>query len=1006
MFSTPYKRALPVLLLAASFFIPAHAAVTDALEAGFADPPDSAKPSAYWPWMGGYISREGITADLEAMKKIGMHAPMLFSVSSEYDEGNMAPANERPPSYVNAYSEEWWAMVRHAMAESKRLGMDVGIHNCLGWATSGGPWITPELSMQKLVWTRAAVNGPGPVEVTLELPELDPKYNFYREVAVVAVPSETEGPVVALEDVHDLSSQMDRNGVLRWDAPAGAWIVLRFGHTTTGKTIHPIEPAARGLETDKMNQAASEAHFNAFIGRVLAESDGALKSITIDSYEAGSQNWSPVFRDEFKRRRGYDPIPWLPVLARRPIVSEELSDRFSWDMDRTRAELYHDNFYVKMTALAHAHGLEMALEPYNGPFNTIRVAGVPDMPMAEFWAPPVSWGWDSVKPVVSGAHLYGKPVVGAEAFTADPAASRWRLDPWALKAGGDRAWAMGINRYVFHSYAHQPWMNAFPGMTMQWWGTHFTRTNTWWEPSAEWMRYIRRSQFLLQQGRFVADIVQLDSRAAQSRGYETDAAEDAAVLDRMRVRDGVIEVEGGARYHVLVLPERRTMTPQLAAKIRDFVAAGATVIGPRPDASPSLENHPQCDEDVRAIAADVWGDCDGGRVRERRYGKGRIVWGRTAAEKLRDLGVGPDVDLPDAEVERYPWTHRSADNAEIYFLSNQSDEPGAVEVSFRVDGLRPELWHADSGRIEPAAFWRRKNGRTLVPLQFDPRGSVFVVFRRPIDDADPLVALARDGRAVQTAGNGLPDGVDTPAIVSDRNGAYLVRSAEPGRYELTTVEGRALEAAVESIPAPLPIAGPWRLSFPEGWGAPPQVTLERLISWSDHPDKGVKYFSGTATYGYRAELPASLLAPNLRLYLDLGDVKNLAEVFVNGKNLGVLWKPPFRVDATGALKPGANELEIRVTNLWVNRLIGDEQEPPDMEWNRPHIFNYRGERTPVGGELRKLPDWFVKGEPRPSSGRYTFTTWDFYDKDDELMPSGLLGPVTLRAVGEAPARRK
>jgi hypothetical protein len=974
------------------------------LEAGFADPPDSAKVGTYWPWMGGYISREGITADLEAMKRVGIQWPMLFSVSFEYDAGNMAAPNQRPANYVEVVSPEWWDLVAHAAAEAKRLGLDLSMHNCPGWSAAGGPWVTPAQSMQKVVWSRKTVSGPGRIEETLDLPEIDAAWNYYREIAVLAVPQMTEGTVVSPTDVIDLSDKMDARGRLTWDVPQGGWEILRFGHTTTGKTNHPADPEARGLECDKLSAEAVEAHFDAYIGKILERADGGIKWVTIDSYEAGNQDWTPRFREEFRARRGYDPLPWLPVLAQRWIVSEDVSRRFQRDRRQTIAELYRENFYRKMTTLAHEHGLKMALEPYHGPFDTVSVAGEPDIPMAEFWVPPVSWGWDTPRPVTSGGHIYGKRVIGAEAFTADPAASRWRLDPYAIKAVGDRYFCMGINLFVLHSYAHQPWMNARPGMSMQWWGTHFTRTNTWWEQSAAWFRYLMRSQFLLQQGVVVADICQMGSLSTQAGGYEADSLDEDTLLERTRVRNGRIEIEGGMSYRLMLLPENRSMMPRVAAKVRELVAAGATVLGPKPTVSPSLEDWPQGDETVRAIGEELWGGVDGIAVTERRYGKGRVVLGKAPRDVLAAMDVLPDVLLPEGTLSQYLWTHRRDGETDIYFISNQLDEGGWVEVSFRVDGKQPELWHPDTGRIETAAVWRRSGERTIVPLRLEPCGSVFVIFRRPAG-ADGIVAATRDGRPVEALGNGAGDGIDAPAVRVGEGGGIVVAASEAGRYTVKTAGGRRLTATVDDVPPAVAVGGPWKLSFPEGWGAPPQVTLERLISWPEHPDAGVKYFSGTAEYATTVDVTAAALASGRRVYLDLGEVKNLAEVFVNDRNLGVLWKPPFRVDATDALRPGSNALRVQVTNLWVNRLIGDEQHPPDTEWARTQIFNYRGERTRVGGEMLRLPQWMVDGTPRPSPERVTFTTWNFYEKDSPLMPSGLLGPVALRVVNEVAATR-
>jgi hypothetical protein len=962
----------------------ARAEETTDLETSFLKPPESARPWTWWHWMNGCVSREGITADLEAMKRAGLRGAFMFNV-------DQLPIDD---SSVQVLNPKWLELVKFAAEEAARLNLEFGVHNCAGWSSSGGPWVKVGQSMQKVVWAEQEFKGPGRFSDKLPVPRVDPRWNYYQEIAVLAFPSQAQ-PIESSAIV-DLTDKLDKDGTLAWDAPEGTWTIVRFGHTTTGKMNGPAPKSGTGLECDKMSREAVAAFWTGYPARVLADvgplAGKALKTILIDSYEAGSQDWTPQMREEFKKRRGYDPVPWLPVLTKRAIASAEMTQRFKSDWELTISELFIDNYYAAMADLTHGYpGLEFAIEPYTGPFDTLSCGGRGDVLMSEFWQKPSPWGWDSVRPVSSSAHTWGKRTIGAEAFTGWPKSS-WQQDPYALKATGDKAYCMGVNQFVLHTTAHQPWKDVAPGMTMGWWGTQFGRTQTWWDHgAAEWIEYLTRCQYLLQQGLFVGDLCYPETGLAAPqipRGYDGDTCSGDALLTRMSVREGRLMLPDGMSYRMLVLPARQTMTPQMAGKLRQLVADGATVIGPKPVRSPSLQDYPACDEEVARIGNEVWGDADGNRVKEHAFGKGRVLWGRSPQDVLAQAGIEPDFETSQfTDPGALVWIHRHAGSAELYFVSNQRDSAVETPVSFRVQGRVPELWHADTGKIEQAGVWWFQDGRTVVPLRLDPSGSVFVVFRKPAGDLDPIIAVRREG-ALEAPG----------ATVNVRDGQVQLQTAQAGVYQLKTAAGKSLKVRVKAVPAPLVVDGAWELRFPADWGAPERVTLEKLISWTQHPDRGVKYFSGTATYVKDIHVRSKLVAKREAIILDLGHVKNVASVRLNGKDLGVLWKPPFRVEVTGVLRPGKNRLEIKVTNLWANRLIGDEQEPQDCEWGSEQTFGY--DKTPerTGRPLLKVPDWLMQGTPRPSKSRYTFVTYDIFTKDSPLLESGLLGPVKLEAL--------
>lgn len=761
-------------------------AAGDALADGFRNPPSSAKPHTWWHWVNGNISREGITADLEAMKRVGIGGAQIFNVDCGLPAGS-----------VPFMSARWQEMMAHAIREADRLGLELCVHNCAGWSSSGGPWIRPEHAMQALVWSETSARGPARFEATLSQPAT--RLGYYRDVAVLAfrtpraeangasgvvriqgirakaaydrgdglqpdLAPTPAGAAIARDGIVDLSSRMDSTGRLSWEAPEGEWTVLRIGHTPTASVNAPAPPEGRGLECDKLSREAMDAHWAGMMAAVLRDAGpragGTLDNVLIDSYEVGSQNWTPRFREEFRRRRGYDPLLFLPVVTGQVVDSIETSERFLWDFRRTIADLWADNYYGYLAHLCRRHGLRFSTEPYgNGLFDNLQVGGLADIPMGEFWVGGAAE--ETTKLAASAGHTYGRRVIGAESFTADEQRARWLADPYSIKALGDRIFCDGVNRYIFHRYAHQPWQGLFPGLTMGPWGTNLERTVTWWNQGSAWLRYVARCQYLLQSGRFVADVCYYTGEGAPTDmpgraglrpelppGYDYDGCDTQALLTRMAVRNGRIVLPDGMSYRVLALPESRFMTPTVLRKVRDLVQSGATVIGPRPSQSPSLSGYPRCDNEVRQIAGEVWGDCDGKRVTIHAYGKGRVVWGRPLGELLAQLGAGPDRTFRGSSPgSRFASIHRIVDGEDLYFVSNQRYQTEEVLCSFRRAGRQPELWHPDTGRIEPAPLYQVQGGRTVVPLRLDPAGSVFVLFRRKAAAGDAWASISGPGEA-------------------------------------------------------------------------------------------------------------------------------------------------------------------------------------------------------------------------------------------------------------------
>ncbi len=1117
----------------------------DALAQGFVTPPESARPRTWWHWTNGNVTEDGITKDLQWMKRVGIGGFQLVDVAS----GNGQVVEPK----INFGTEEWYHAVRHSAELAKQLDLEMSIFSCAGWSEAGGPWVTQQMAMKRLVWSETSVEGgksfagklaeppsnEGPVRdsgvgagpnaphfykdsvvIAYRTPgeqapmaALHPKvtssgglidgralmddslatavniaapkdggpawlqYEFaqpftaralslgsrgripvgkilasddgatwrtvldtpgpqgyhgasIRTFAFPAVaakffriefdrvglsPAEvihgagaepppsppgaanagygiseailysdarvnrwedkgafgslmdvydvvpTPGAPVAAEiprgDVVNLTGKMDADGMLHWDAPEGHWTVLRMGYALTGAKNRPSVPAGSGYEVDKLSSKYVQQYFKGYMDPMQAHLGELIGStvhyMTMDSWEAGMQNWTDDMIPEFQRLRGYDPTPYLPVLAGHVVENADVSDRFLWDFRRTLADLYANDFYGTMDDELHKRGMQayseasgVALEI---PEDTLLNKSHIDIPMAEFWVRalhPESEYYVDVRGAASTAHVYGKPLVATETFTGGGYEA-----PYTLKKIADYWFTQGVNRLVFHTSAQQP-LDTKPGNTMV--GTHINRNITWAEMAKPFMTYVARVSYMLQQGSPVADLAYLLPEGAPSTmpfwgsgvqpavpaGYDYDFINTDILLHHTSVAaDGRVHVEGSAQmpdgmnYRVLVLPPTVQMTPEVLGKLHELVAAGATISGSRPMASPSLLHYPSADGNVHALATDLWGDMDGVTLNQHPFGKGMTYWGLTLDEVLTRLKAPQDFASSGALDNPPAWVHRHTPDAEIYFVANQADAPAHVDARFRVSGKDVEVW-------------------------------------RPMDGAESdAVAYASGARMQDRSGNKQP-GIEPALYTTDA--AMTVVPLDMAERESVFVVFRHAAAApvrvasVATEPKLATLSGPWTLTFPANWGAPPSVQMEKLVSWTDNADAGVKYFSGTATYTKTVQVAAAWMRPGQRVWIDLGKVRDLAEVKVNGKSAGLVWAPPYRVDVTAALKPGANKLEIAVTNEWTNRQIGDRSLPADK-----HILS-----TPPP-------------PPRPGGGAFGFVP--------PLPESGLIGDVTLVA---------
>ncbi|MBN2092916.1 glycosyl hydrolase [candidate division KSB1 bacterium] len=979
------------------------ASQNDELEQSFKNPPTSARPGVYWYFMDGNLDREGMTADLEAMKAAGIGNLIFLEVNVGVPSGP-----------VDFLSEEWQELFTHAVHEAERLGIEITLGSGPGWTGSGGPWVKPEQSMQHLVASTVTVLGPSQFQGTLPIPEprrpffntltpelIKERADYYEDIAVLAfsIPTDTQkiadidekalyyrspyssvagvkaflpalsnypekmvSSAIAIDKIIDLTTQLNNDGTLSWEVPEGNWTIMRFGRRNNGANTRPAPFPGLGFECDKFDTAALDAHFQEYVGKLLKKVGPRKKGVGwtmlhIDSWEMGAQNWTANFRKEFQRRRGYDPLPFYPAYTGLIVESLELTERFLWDLRKTAQELVIENHAARLKELGRQYGLGLSIEPYDmNPTADLTLGLLADVPMCEFWSK--GFGFEtsfSCIEAASIAHTMGRPVVAAEAFTAG-SEEAMKQYPGSMKNQTDWAFCVGINRLVFHTFAHQPLGNEKPGMTMGPYGVHWHRNQTWWPMVSAYHQYVSRCSHLLQQGTTVADILYLTPEGAphvfrapksalagsdtlpDRKGYNFDGCSPEALMEKAEVRNGLIVFPGGSSYRLLILPAFDTMTPALLNRIKLIVEQGATVIGKPSIKSPSLTNYPDCDQEILESAALLWGRLEATeKLTERHVGKGRLFWGgelmATGTELYPDynatVSLLKQMEIPANFESTGPirYTHRETNDRDIYFVANSSAELIDCICKFRIEQGIPELWNPLTGNIRQLPEFSYEPGRTIVPLRFEPYQSFFVIFRK----------------------NNV---LKASAVASEQN--------FPPMQLLKSLEGT------------------WNVKFDPKFGGPGEVVFKKLEDWTVQPEPGIKYYSGIASYTKIFDLD-SIPNNGSQVFFILGEIHDMAQITLNGQDLGVVWCAPWRVDITKAIKVKDNHLEIKVANRWANRLIGDQQVDDknvrEVQWS----------------------SGLLDGK-KYMTGRYTFSTFQYYKADSYLLPSGLMGPVKILSI--------
>jgi hypothetical protein len=967
---------------------------TDGLKEEFVNPTESSKPGVYWYFMDGNLSMEEMTRDLESMKEVGLNHVIFLEVGIGVPRGP-----------IDFMSEEWQEHFVHAVREAERLGMKLLMGAGPGWCGSGGPWVKPEESMKHLVFSETRIKGGKRVDVELPVPEQRSttwhrmKDPYYEDVAVYAIPAEAkplisdinekalyerdpysskpnvkpylpapatygeedENKVLAHKDVIDVSQYLQPDGRLVWDAPEGKWTIVRMGIRVTGASTRPSPEPVIGLEANKLDAGDFAYHLKNYTDILLEKTAPRKEGVGwtgfhMDSWESGAQNWTEDIVEEFKERRGYDPEPYFLAYTGRAIESVEITERFLWDLRQTCKELLLENHAEFGRAYAHENGLELTIEPYDmNPAGDLDLGSVADVIMAEFWSKRFGFHTSyAVLQATSISHISGQPVVGAEVFTSNNNEA-WQEYPWSMKDQSDWALALGVNRFAYHTFAHKPLGEEHrPGMTMGPYGVHWDRGQTWWPMVGAYHSYISRCSHMMQQGQAVSDILYLTPEGApmvftpppdaleengaipDKKGYGFDGCSPLMLMERADVEGGKIVFPGASSYEIMVLPNFETMTPELLELITSLVEKGARMIGSPPVKSPSLTDYPNCDMRVKELAEELWGSLQTpDEISERSYGEGTIYWGGQlnnlgadelypSYENTADLLSGLDIqeDFISAN-NSIRFGHRRSADKDIYFISNRTGESQKTGCTFRASG-EPELWSGVDGTSRKLGQYRTVNGITSIDLEFEPYESYFLVFN------------------------------------SNRAVSKELKEGESNFPTYTTVHS---------------IEGTWDVSFDPVFGGPEQIQFDELQDWAIQEMRGVKYYSGIATY--RKTLHMDGLGDN-EYHIDLGVIKDIARVKLNGKDMGVIWCAPWRINISAALQVGENVLEIEVANRWINRLLGDSQKPD------------------AGVRTLQFNNGLLGGLEY-QTGRYTFTTraamGSFNFKDP--LPSGLMGPVKI-----------
>lgn len=971
------------------------------LRNGFASPPSEARLRCYWWWLNGNTTEETITRDLTEMSQKGFGGVLLVDANGSNQGGN-----DNVPAGPTFASPAWVRLYMHALRTAAQLHLEVTLNITSGW-NLGGPDVTPSQASKLLTWSRTIVQKGDSFDGVLSKPPTE--NGFYRQIAVLAYPlahgaalagksGDVRSPIqalpfktasaetgfsmppsepllddapptpgeqdTALQDVVDLSAQVDQVGHLRWRPPTqGAWEILRIGYTDSDARVSTSSGAWQGLAIDYMDRDAFDTYWKQTVAPLLEASRPYLKTTLVnlatDSWELGGINWTERFAEEFRKRRGYDPIRYLPIVAGRIVRDRPTSNLFLNDLRRTVGDLLTDH-YDHFAERAKQYGLGTQSEsggPHGAPIDALETFRSSTVLQSEYWAQSNEHRSRDeerffTKEAASAADIYGKGFVAQEGMTS--IGPHWSESlATDLKPSFDQALTEGMNRLVWHQFTSSPKEFGLPG-NEYFAGTHLNPNVTWWNQGEAFFQYLNRSQFLLQQGHAVDDVLYFygdqvpnfvrlksDDPAHVLPGYDYDVTNQDALLHTLSMHDGGIASPSGNGYRLMALPRGRRLSLAALQRIADYVRQGGSIVGLVP-LGPSGIVDEQARRQFSELTHSLWDGCN---AASHSYGKGMVFCNADTRAALRALKVAPDFEDRSGQLD---YVHRADAASDIYFVRNKSSHGVDTLVRFRIAGRTPEMWNAVDGKISPQLHYETEGGRTQIPMHLDPYGSIFVVFARR--SGLHVTQVFKDGSEAESVG-----------VSGDELSGFILEHAEKGSYRVRLSDGRELtEEVAEAKSVELPPSR-WTIAFQAERGAPngPQP-LQDFQSWTASPDPGVRYFSGTATY--RTDVDVKRTAGE-RVSLTLTDLREICTVRINGTSVATLWAMPYRLDITDSLTEGRNSLELDVTNLWPNRIIGDAQ---------------------------------------PSTTRtYTRTNIRKYTAGSALLPSGLIGPVALEIEGTA-----
>ena len=949
---------------------------------GFKNPPTEARAKAYLCLVKGNFNFSRLSYDMRQAKEKGMGGFDIWDVGVLVDPDTVIPAG---PEFMSDRSLDGIAYI---LDEAENLDMNIGLVISSSW-NAGGSWISPENGVKALYHTDTVVHGrqnfrdrlqnpPKPEAVAKENSLFQEKnwnvYDYMNEVAVLAFPMQPDS-IIKTREMLDISDSLNENGHLEWKVPSGKWKIIRYVSMPTGQPLKIPSPNSRGLMIDHFSARATEQNLR-YILEKLEKRMGPLRKTRLkylytDSYEANSAAWTRLMQKEFRKRNGYDMKKYIPALNGYVIDNRDTTERFLYDFRKTLSDLIIDNHYELSREICAEYGIGFHAEAagpgppiHNCPFESIESSGVLTVPRGEFWYKHEKIDQlQIIKGVASASHLYNQKFVEAEAFTS---VYLWQYGPGDIKKTADKAMCEGLNSFVYHTFPHSPREGGYPGWIYNF-GTLINPNRSWWPKSTAFHNYIGRASYLLQQGNFVGDILYYYGDEApnfvkpkglgryQSFGYDYDVTNSDIIRHRLQVENNRLVLPHGQSYSILILPDDKRTNLKVLKKLEKLVKNGAVLVGKKPTRTYGLYQSEEKEQEIQKITERMWGNCDGIDVKEHKYGKGKIICGKSEHEILAELGIQPDIKYdykggqPDID-----FIHRKTENREIYFLRNVTDKEFWEPVTFRIKKGIPQRWNPNTGRIKEITIYKQNKAGTTIPLSLAPEEATFIVFDKRVQK-EHISKMSRDNMSIITLDS---------APVNNYNNEYFTSKTE-GHYKFETNLGKIGSKTVDSIPQDIYLNDSWEVYFDKTKGAPTRVTFDSLQSWTDCEIRGVKYFSGIASYHKNFTIDRDILNSNLIVKLDLGQVAKVAEVYVNGESAGISWFAPYQLNITDKIMAGENHITVEVANVLSNYLTGDAKLPE----------KYR--RT--SSNVKKMP-----------------TAWHTPWEEVPLVKSGLLGPVKIQ----------